>query len=160
MLNLSVVDLIRSNSFGPVRTGQTKSKVLALLGEPDNVLASDNDSYFECSIWKYSGVDFYFTGRATEADVLFLIWYDFSKHQNARCIKENNLLHDDFSGGERVLYSSLKAPFKQYQLKYNVYRFKMSGSYFISFESGAGIHLEEYTGDIKTLDESKISALA
>ena len=159
MLKLSIIDILKGNSFGPVSAGMDKEAVADVLGEPDDFEANEGESFMNASIWKYAGIELHFWPQDDGTSCLSLIWNDCFEFLNEQAKGKNINLDLSFIGMKNLTYRNLASFLKDQNLKWKVYRSKLSDSYFMHFESGAGLLLEEYDEEIMSLMDSRIIAI-
>ena len=159
MLKLSIIDILKNNTFGAVTGGLSQQEIVDILGEPDDFEANEGESYYNAKIWKYAGIEFHFALQEKNKLTLFLIWNDTFEFLSDQSSSKKVKLDLDFIGRNNLIYKDLLNYFKLINLKYKVFRSKLSGSYFLHFESGAGLFLEEYDEETKPLMSSEVIAI-
>ena len=159
MLKLSIIDILRRNSFGPVSAGMNKLEVIKALGEPDDFEVSEGNTFMGASIWKYAGIELHFWPQDDGSSSLALIWNDSFEFLDDCNEGKNVSLDLSFIGMKKLAYGNVESFLKEKNLNWKVYRSKLSEAYFMHFESGAGLFLEEYDEAIGPLMESNIVAI-
>lgn len=133
MIKLSIIDILKRNSFGPVSAGMNKSEVVDALGKPDDFEANEGGSFMESSIWKYAGIEFHFWPQDDGTSSLSLIWNDSFELLNDCAEGKNVSLDLNIIGKPNLTYGNAEDCLKKQNLNWKVYRSKLSESYFMLF---------------------------
>jgi hypothetical protein len=159
MIKLSILDILKNNSFGPAVAGMTKEAVLATLGEPDDCEVDEKNNFLNASIWKYAGIEFHFWTQDDGESSLSLIWNDGFEYLENLSNGKNVSLDLSFIGEQVLKYKDLVSYLGEQNVEWRVFRNKLSQAYFMYFESGAGLFLEEYDEKVLPLMDSKVVAI-